>query len=292
MKVSKQTIYLLWSGAIILCVGLSLFALIFAAASKPKQMRAFSLSSDTETTPEATNALSGTLPVTQPPQISAVRLRQTADAGREYLDKLIFLGDSTTYGIGAYYNLGYTELVPPSQIWTPANGTLTLSYYDIATIVYPETREEITIAEAARRAQPEYLVITLGVNGIKFMDQDWFMEAYTDLVHKILEASPDTKVILNSMYPVAASYPYQEDINNEKIRTGNGWIEQIAVDTDCKFLYSYEAVVGPDGNLPEGSQNGDGIHLTGETFTTVMQYIRTHAYLPDEQPITGLGDSE
>ena len=32
-----------------------------------------------------------------------------------------------------------------------------------------------------------------------------------------------------------------------------------------------------DGYLPETSQNGDGLHLNGETFTAVMQYIRTHA---------------
>ena len=39
----------------------------------------------------------------------AVRLTETADAGREYLDKLTFLGDSTTYGIGYYYEDGWLK---------------------------------------------------------------------------------------------------------------------------------------------------------------------------------------
>jgi len=128
------------------------------------------------------------------------------------------------------------------------------------------------------RGKPEYLLITLGVNGISFMDEEWFIRDYTALVELIREASPDTKIILNSIYPVAASYKYQKDINNEKIRAANGWIERIAENTGARFLNSYEALVGPDGNLPESSQNGDGLHLTGEAFTTVMQYIRTHAY--------------
>ena len=128
------------------------------------------------------------------------------------------------------------------------------------------------------RARPEYLFITLGVNGISFMDEAWFVRDYTALVESVKAASPETKIILNSIYPVAASYQYQKDINNDKIRAANGWIEQIAVDTGTRFLYSFDAMVGADGYLPEGSSNGDGLHLTGEAFTRVMAYIRTHAY--------------
>ncbi len=208
----------------------------------------------------------------------AVRLGPTEDAGRDYLDRIVFLGDSTTYGIGYYYRQGYTDLCPPRQVWTPKSGTLTLSYYSIATVVYPETNEEIPIAEAVKRARPEILCITLGVNGIAFMDEEWFIRDYTALVRLVQEASPETKIILNSIYPVADSYAHLSQINNQKINAANGWIERIAADTGARFLYSWEAVA-VDGKLPETSQNGDRLHLTGEAFTAVMQYVRTHAYL-------------
>ncbi len=194
------------------------------------------------------------------------------------LRDLAYVLNGTTYGIGAYYRAGYTDLCPATQVWTPASGTLTLSNYSFATIVYPQTGEELTITEAVTRSKPEYLVITLGVNGVSFMDEDWFIRDYTALVQNIQTASPDTKIILNSIYPVAVSYQYQSSINNQKINAANGWIEQIAADTGCRFLYSFEAVVGADGYLPESSQNGDGLHLNGGAFCTVMQYIRTHAY--------------
>ena len=215
---------------------------------------------------------------TPAPAATAARLGETPDAGRDYLDKIVFLGDSTTYGIGVYYNWGYTALCPPSQVWTPKSGTLTLSYYNIATIVYPATKEELSIEDAVKRAKPEIMLITLGVNGISFMDEEWFIRDYTALVRLIQEASPDTKIILNSIYPVAASYKYQKDINNTKILAANGWIERIAADTGVRYLNSHECLVGANGYLPESSQNGDGLHLNGEAFTTVMQYIRTHAY--------------
>ena len=291
MNRNKNLFYLLWSVAIVVCVALSIFALLFSACSKtggtkPKDdgKGGFAVVSAPPGTAEPVENSEAPVEGTAPPETAppaatpaTVRLAETPDAGRAYLDKIVFLGDSTTYGIGVYYGYGYTELCPPSQVWTPSSGTLTLSYYNIATVVYPETKEEIPIADAVARAKPEYMIITLGVNGIAFMDEDWFIRDYTALVKMIQEASPDTKIILNSIYPVADSYQYQKDINNDKINAANGWIERIAADTGTRFLYSYECLV-ENGKLPESSQNGDGLHLNGEAFTKVMQYIRTHAY--------------
>ena len=300
MKANKNLLFTLWSAAIVLCVILSAFALLFSACAKTEEdtktgKGEFTIETEAPVQPETdtspSQAPEADPGAAEPPEESSApateapvtvdyptQLGETPDAGREYLDKFVFLGDSTTYGIGVYYGYGYTELCPPSQVWTPASGTLTLSNYSIATIVYPETGEELPIAEAAARAKPEIMMITLGVNGISFMDEDWFIRDYTDLVNKIHEASPDTKIILNTIYPVAASYKYLSDINNDKVNAANGWIKRIAENTGCRFLNSHECLVGSDGFLPESSQNGDGLHLNGEAFTTVMHYIRTHAY--------------
>lgn len=287
MKKNQAVLFSLWTAGILLCVLLSFIALLFSACGKTEEAplpveTAPPVSGDPTVTgtPEVTDPQGTQTPSEPDPATPAptVRLGQTPDAGREYLDKITFLGDSTTYGIGFYYDRGYTDLCPPSQVWTPASGTLTLAYHSTATIVYPPTGEEIPIKDAAERAKPDILLITLGVNGVSFMEEDVFIEAYTQLVHNIQAVSPDTRIILNSMYPVAANYEHLDQINNEKIRAANGWVERIAEDTGCRFLNSFEAVVGEDGNLPESSQNGDGLHLTGEAFGTVMEYIRTHAY--------------
>ena len=91
-------------------------------------------------------------------------LHETADAGMEYQNALTFLGDSTTYGMLPYEALpGGKE---NKQVWKGAVGnTITFLYVETVKILYPETGEELTIKEAARKAQPEYLVITLGVTG-------------------------------------------------------------------------------------------------------------------------------
>lgn len=227
-----------------------------------------------ETTPE----------VTTPPAIETSAfhltgdaiLTETTDMGMEYVDKMVFLGDSTTYGMKYYAVLSGGKNT--KQVWTPSNGTLTLSYQGFAAIVYPKDGSEIPIRDAVTDALPEYMVITLGVNGVSFMEEDYFKSEYTDLVTDIQAISPDTKIILQSIFPVASNYEYLSSINNEKIAAANAWILEVAENTGVAFLNTASALVGEDGWLPQAYQNGDGLHLNEVGFGIVLSYIRTHGY--------------
>ncbi len=193
------------------------------------------------------------------------------------MDKFVFLGDSTTYGLGYYYRNGYTDLVPPEQVWTPANGTLTLDQWSYVNIVYPQTGQELKLVDLLELTQPEYICITLGVNGVSFMSEDYFKQSYTSLVLKIQEVSPSTKIVLNSIYPVTVGYEAKKNgINNQKITAANGWVREIAINCGVSFLDSASALRNENGALPDSYTNGDGLHLTGESFRLVLNYLRTH----------------
>lgn len=204
-------------------------------------------------------------------------LGETEDAGQEYIDKLTFLGDSTTYGLIHYKML--KDGKNTTQVWTPASGTLTLSQASFATIVYPETGEEITIVDAVTRKQPEYLVITLGVNGVSFMEEDYFKSEYKKLVESVQTASPDTKIICQSIFPVARSYELLQSINNEKIDNANKWICEVASECGVKYIDTNSVLRDAEGWLPEDYHNGDGMHLQTNSFTLELNNLRTHAWL-------------
>lgn len=203
-------------------------------------------------------------------------LAETADAGQAYIDKLVFLGDSTTYGLRAYKMLAGGK--DTTQVWTPKIGTLTLSQASFATIVYPETDEELTIADAVAKKKPEYLVITLGVNGVSFMKEDYFKSEYKKIIESVQTASPDTKIICQSIFPVAKTYARLESINNELIDAANKWICEIAAECGVKYLDTNSALRDADGWLPEDYHNGDGMHLQTNSFTIELNNIRTHAW--------------
>ena len=204
------------------------------------------------------------------------RLPETEDAGRDYLDKIVFLGECTTYGIGYYYRHGFPDLCPPAQIWTPRSGTMSLAYYESARILYPGTREELSIPECASRSKPEILIITLGVNGLSLLDESGFKAKYRALVGELREASPATEIILNAIYPLADSWEGTGYLTNAMIDKANLWLEAMAEELGCPFLCCREALEA-DGRLPEKYHNGDGLHLAGEAYSRIIAYIRTHA---------------
>jgi len=273
MNSNRNLLYPMWFGAIFICSMLVLVSLVFVACVSPK---ADEPSIDIDSIPVLGSEDSDSGSSSEGTVQTGTRLVTTRDAGIEYLDKFIFLGDSTTNGLRDYGVLsGGTDT---TQVWTPASGTLSLFNQSIATIVYPETGQEITISDAIAEKKPEYLLITLGVNGVASMEEDYFKSEYTALVTRIQQASPETRIILNSIYPVAPDYQYINEISNEKIAAANIWIEQIARETGVKFLYTYETIADENGTLPQALQNGDGIHLSTEGYDRVLAYIRTHAY--------------
>ena len=294
---------MLWTGGIFVCLIAALLALVLSSCggggdvpiTTPPPPRTEAPGDVTDETPGAETETPGseTTPGTQatnPPAettanpggqtnpsgvvVSGVALGQTADAGQAYIDKLTFLGDSTTYGLKAYSMLSGGQNT--TQVWTPSSGTLTLSFYETATIVTPNG--EMLIKDAAAAYQPEYLVITLGVNGVSFMDEASFKDCYTKLIQNVQAASPNTKIICNSIYPNMTSYKYYGDINNENITRANGWIQEVAAATGTRYSDTCSVLKDGNGALRADYCNGDGIHLNAAGFTAVLNYLRTHAY--------------
>ena len=289
---AKNSMFFVWTLAIFACLLLVLFALIFSSCGQgagvpvttdPPAQSEMPADDGKESPDSGTSAEPGSeseapdegVAATDTPA-SSVLLAETEDAGQEYIDKLTFLGDSTTYGLKYYEVLSGGKNT--TQVWTPASGTLTLFNYATATIVFPEDGQEISIVDAVTRKLPEYLVITLGVNGVSMMDEDWFKTDYTALVQSIQAASPDTKIICNSIYPVENDYEHIDSINNTNIPQANEWIKAVAEATGCKYADSASVLKAEDGSLREDYGNGDGIHLNADGFNAVLNYLRTHAY--------------
>ncbi|MDR0858255.1 MAG: GDSL-type esterase/lipase family protein [Oscillospiraceae bacterium] len=224
---------------------------------------------------EATEIAAASEPpeLTESPDVAAsAEAFEPPEPDSTLLDRIIFLGDSTTYGLRHYGLLSGGRNT--RQVWTPASGTLTLDRQSFATIVYPPSGEEIPIREAAELEKPEILLITLGVNGVSYLSEERFKAEYGDLIDGILEVSPETKIVLQSMFPVSASYEHLASINNDKISAANVWIRELAEDRGADYIDSYVILADEaDGFLPESYHNGDGLHLNAEAYGLVLNNI-------------------
>lgn len=246
-------------------------ALVFSACTQSAEVPEASPTPTSVPTPAPTPTPTPTPPPTPVPTPEAtVEVPLTRG---EYLAKFIFLGDSTTYG------LGYYGIVDLNQVWTPASGTLTLDLWNYSSIVYPKTGEELLLTQILELEKPEYLCITLGVNGVSFMGEEYFKQVYTSLVQTVQELSPETVIILNSIYPVTAGYEAKENgINNTKIAAANEWVQSVAETCSVHYLDSAACITGAEGHLPEEYCNGDGLHLNPDAFAIIIDYLLSQGY--------------
>lgn len=200
------------------------------------------------------------------------------DRGQAYMDSITFICDSPTYWLWPFGLLnGGTDT---KQIWTGEEWTLTLAYLRTYPIKDPYDGALRLIPEAAALHKPPYIILALGVNGISFMDEDSFTAEYAHLIESIQQASPDTVIILQSMYPITTAYRYWGDITNATISAGNRWILGLAEQYHLRYLDTFSALLGEDGNGRPELYMSDGLHPDREGLSLILDYIRTHGYLP------------
>ncbi len=291
---TREGFYTLWTIAILVCLAASLFLLAFvslsggdaaetaptaepAATDEPAQDQTAvtDVPADGQTVEGQTDDVQ-TAPTDVPAVNDPTVLAETMDLGQEYQDKLVFLGDSTTYGFLAY------GVLPKTQVWTPASGTLSLFNWAVETIDYsapesPDTSQTLSIADTAAARKPEYLVITLGVNGVAILNEEQFKGYYRDLVQAIQAASPDTRIMCQSIYPVIDGQA-PAGITNASINAANQWILDVAEELGVRYLNTHDSLLDSSGNLISSYNSGDGLHLTPDGLNSILQYIRTHAY--------------
>ncbi|MCI6360067.1 MAG: GDSL-type esterase/lipase family protein [Clostridiales bacterium] len=271
-KMNRNSMYSLWSGAIIVCLVLAVFAVIFASASgnSGKAQTPVETAPVAESTPTPTALANPIVPST-----SSAALAQTEDAGAAYVDQIFFLGDSSTALLKSESLLTGSD--SGKQVWVPESSVLPLA--TLATTKYksPVTGNNVPVSEIVEVNKPKYLVIFPGSDNANLLTEEQVKAAYSTLLAGIKEQSPDTKIICSSLTPIASNYAY-EDVTNEIINKVNGWIASAAEAAGVKYLDAAAGLVGEDGFLSEAYQNGDGVHLSADGIKAWLDYLKTHAY--------------
>ena len=289
MNARRTSPYTLLCGIIVVLTLIALLGLIALGIVRSMTPDAPAVQTPEDTSPNETTAsvLSTTeaAPADPTPETNKdVTLGETADMGQAYLDSIVFVGDSTTAHLRSRGVL--TGGTDTKQVWVPSDNTLLLDInITQKKIVYPRTGEQMTIAAAAASEKPAYMVLTIGLNGVTSFvnNKNLYQNCYGKLIDAIREASPDTKIILQSVFPVAANqktFSVDAATLNGYIDTLNGYVKELAETKEVRYLDTASALKGADGNMPHSYQNGDGIHLTAEGYRVILDYIRTHGYQP------------
>lgn len=201
----------------------------------------------------------------------SVTLKETEKASDEYIDNIIFAGDS----MALYYVIN--EQIPGSQLWHQISITPETALTSPIYINHQDTNK--TFVQNFEMYKPNMVIMTLGTNSAAYMSPEYFYEKYTELVKQIKKASPKTKLIIQSVPPVDKEWDSSTNgINNDKINKLNYYIGKMCEELDVKFLNSAPILKDENGQCKTGYCSSDGIHLTKKGQEQLMEYAKTHMY--------------
>ncbi len=207
--------------------------------------------------------------------ISVSAEQSTKDSlGADFIDRLTFFGESTTT------HLLHRSKVSRTQVWANPSGTARLdSTISDRPIQDPRSERFLSPVELAEREQPEFIVLSFGLNGIMDFEKDSadYLKKYQKLIDALSKASPHTHFLIQSVYPVA-DRPHQSDwrfsvspleINRKVEHLNNRMKEHCQTLPNADFVDTSINLKDKDGFL-RPSYTTDGIHLTEDAYHEIL----------------------
>ena len=206
---------------------------------------------------------------------STALLTETADAGTDYLNDTLFLGDSNTVRL---YNNGLISL----QQFCAKEGIGTQVALNEGIVTFKKDSNHYTIPQAVAMMKPRRVVMTFGTNDTGMEVPD-FIAHYTALIQAIQQSYPYTDIIVNTVPPVPADHSNYPHMNQAKIDDFNMALLDLCEQLGVRFLNSAEALKGSDGyGIADYYTSGD-IHLKSAGLKAVLSYLRTHALQTEDR---------
>ena len=187
---------------------------------------------------------------------------------KSYFDDAVFVGDSLTYGLGAYEVLDASCVIAhtginPQTILTSA-------------CIEQANGASVTVLDAVKAAAPHKVYVMLGSNGVAFLTQDNIIEFYGEFLDELRAALPDAILYVESVLPVTHEKEAGDSrYANSKIDALNDALLDLATEKGAYFVNVSEAIKDESGCLPAAASS-DGMHFGVSTYNKWVDYLLTH----------------
>ena len=212
----------------------------------------------------------------EPTSVQGSELSKTYDYGDGYIKSIIWVGDKTLSQLSAC-----CPSIDLSQLLCGEDGSLRLDYNLSTTpVLIANEKKYASVAKAAEEIKPKYMIITVGLeNGVGYCTEEKFKEYYSNLIESIKESSPDTKIILQSVFPVSRSVEKANpSVSNDRIRQVNSWINSLSTELSVRYLNTHSTLTDEKGFLKQEYDSGDGMTLNESGYGAMIEYVKTHGY--------------
>ena len=213
---------------------------------------------------------------------SGTVLEESEDAGDEYIESTLFLGDSNTARF-----IAVTNSETKKTFTTKANtiGVVGMGIDAISSFPCMDfSTGRFSMPQSVAILQPERVIITMGTNNLNGSSTETksFIERYEKGIQAVQKAYPSVDIIVNAIPPVSKTSTYT-NVKMVQIDAYNQAIVKMCKENDWKFLDSSEALKDEkSGYAKDGYMVTDGLHLSEKGLRALFEYIRTHSYITDD----------
>ena len=192
------------------------------------------------------------------------------------LSGVYFFGESTTAHLSRVGGVLDSD-AHRARVLRDESGTRYLDMRILSSPVFCDG-EKISFARAVEKLQPRVLVLSFGLNGITrwSRDPDAFLRNYRALIEGILERSPSTKILLQSVYPIGENTCFLLPVCeiNAQIDNLNKHVASLAEEyQNVEYVNTAALLTDANGALNTAYDVGDGIHLTNEAYRIILSFL-------------------
>ena len=201
------------------------------------------------------------------------------EAPLTYFDKTVFIGDSVSLTLESYCNT--SQALGGAQFLCAGSMSPTNMLTGQILPEYPKgSGKKPPIEDSVAASGAEIVYIMLGIDNIGYTGIDRGMEDMNKIIDKILSKSPDVKIVMQSVTPMAdASSVKSNKLNNEVINNFNAKIQEVCQQKKWYYLDVSEVFKDGNGNLKKEycSDYGKmGLHFNFEGAKVWVEYLKTH----------------
>lgn len=197
-------------------------------------------------------------------------ITEYSEVDDDYFNDALFIGDSRTVGLSEYCEALDTRATFYSKV--------SLTIFDCMSKEFIKTDEgKINIETALTKNQFKKIYIMLGLNEIGTGNEEYFIRAYVDVLHRIEDLQPDAIIYIQGiMHVTEHKSSSDKNCNNAKINLRNKCLSEICDNRRVFYLDMNEAVDDGKGNL-NGNLSFDDVHLKASAYELWHEFLLQNA---------------
>jgi len=209
-------------------------------------------------------------------QLGVTVLKETEDAGQEYIDNTLFIGDSNTVRTQVYGHTTWDNVVAAVSMGVQHIPKLEMTYFK-------GMENPVTVPRAVKIIQPQRIIITYGTNNTLGFTVEDFIKMYREGIQAIEKQWPYADIIINAIPPIDKERENLA-ITMQTIDKMNKALAEMAKEDGYKFLNSAEALKDEETGFAKKDYTiSDGVHLSKKGMDALFEYFRTHAYITEDR---------